>query len=116
MYPAPAIVFPLHLDPEPAVSGRLDSNGSVEPFSMSAALDGVEGTLRGQPIGADGNVEIADGNVSVSNLRVDHGDSSASLDGALMAPAGLRFDGYRIDASTSVSRLSPSASSQTSGR
>ena len=81
------------------VSGRLDSKGTIEPFSMSAALGGVEGTLRGEPIGADGNVEIADGNVSVSNLRVDHGDSSASLDGTLMTPAGLRFDARVADLS-----------------
>jgi translocation and assembly module TamB len=90
---------PLFPDWPAVVSGRLDSNGTVEPFSMSAELGGVEGTLRGEPIGADGNFQIADRNVSVSDLRVDHGDSSASLDGALMSPAGLRFDARVADLS-----------------
>jgi translocation and assembly module TamB len=81
------------------VSGRLDSEGTVEPFAMHAMLEGVRGVLRGESIGADGIVDIADGNVSVSGLRVDHGDSSASLDGALMTPQGLRFDARIADLS-----------------
>ena len=97
---------PLFPDWPAVVTGRLDSDGTVEPFAMHAVLEGVEGTLRGEAIGADGVVDVADGNVSVSGLRVDHGDSSASLDGALMSPDGLRFDARIVDLSVYVDTLS----------
>jgi translocation and assembly module TamB len=96
---------PLFPDWPAVVSGRLDSEGTVEPFSLNAVLGELEGTLRGEPIGADGIVDIADGNVSVSGLRIDHGDSSASLDGALMTPAGLRFDARVADLSLYMNTL-----------
>lgn len=79
------------------VSGRLNAEGTGDPFAMRAVLDGVEGQLRGESLRADGVVEIADRNVVVSNLRVEHGDSSALLDGALMMPEGLRFEARVAD-------------------
>ena len=96
---------PLFPDWPAVVSGRMESEGTVEPFAMRAALEGVEGVLRGESIGADGVVDIADGNVSVSGLHVDHGESSASLDGALMTPDGLRFDARVADLSLYVDTL-----------
>lgn len=87
------------------VSGRLDSEGTGEPFAMRANLESVEGELRGELLRADGAVDIADGNVVVRNLRVEHGDSAALLDGALMMPAGLRFDAHVADLSLYVESL-----------
>ena len=84
------------------VSGRLESEGTGKPFAMRAVLEGIEGTLRDEPIAADGLVDIADGNVFVSGLRIDHDSSTASLDGALLAPAGLRFDARIADLSQYV--------------
>lgn len=74
------------------VSGRLDAEGTGKPFAMHAILDGVDGELRGERLRADGVVDIANGDVIVTDLRVAHGSSSALLDGALMTPAGLRFE------------------------
>ena len=59
------------------VSGRLESEGTGKPFAMRAVLEGIEGTLRDEPIAADGLVDIADGNVFVSGLRIDHDSSTA---------------------------------------
>lgn len=78
------------------VSGRLESEGTVDPFAMRATLADIDGQLRGEPLSADGGVNIDGGNVVVNDLRVEHGGSSALLDGTLMLPEGLRFDA-RVD-------------------
>ena len=58
------------------VTGRMDSRGTGDPFVMHAVLEGLQGQLRGQPLRADGVVDVADGYVVVDQLRVEHGGSS----------------------------------------
>ena len=87
------------------VSGRIDSEGAVHPFAMHAVLDGVRGVLRGETFQADGVVDIEDGDVTVNELRVSHGESTALLDGALMKPKGLDFNARIADLSLYVEAL-----------
>ena len=74
------------------ISGRLEGEGTADPFAMQAQLQDVSGQLREEVLQANGSVEIANGNVVVEDLRIEHGDSVALLDGTLMMPAGLHFD------------------------
>ena len=74
------------------VSGRIESHGTGDPFVLHATVSGVEGELRDLPLRAAGVVDIADGNVVVSNVGVRHGESEMTVDGALMSPRGLDFE------------------------
>jgi len=90
------------------VSGRFDSRGTGRPFAMHASLAGIYGELRGLPLRADGVVDIESGNVVLDELHVVHGESQATLNGALMAPQGLSFDATIADLSVYVDGTSGS--------
>jgi translocation and assembly module TamB len=77
----------------PAVlSGEVGLSGQPEPFQVTANLSGINGEFYARRLEADGNIDIRNGSVSVTGLRVVHGDAYATVDGELFGPGGLRFD------------------------
>jgi translocation and assembly module TamB len=76
------------------IDGRIASQGSLEPDGphLSLVLDGVQGSLRGYPIAAAGEVRMAGKSVQVAGLTASSGPSTARVDGTLDDTLDLTFD------------------------
>ena len=76
------------------IDGRVASQGSLEPDGphLSVVLEGVQGSLRGYPIAASGQVRMAGKTVRLEGLNASSGPSKARVDGALGDALDLAFD------------------------
>jgi len=76
------------------IDGRLSSRGTLEAKgpNLTATLTGVQGTLRGYPIAAAGQVQMAAGTIRIQGLSASSGPSSARVDGVIDEKLDLRFD------------------------
>ena len=90
------------LDSEwPAViSGRIDSHGTGDPFTLHAVLDDIDGKLRGLPLQVDGTIDLDTKSFVADYLRIVHGTSRATLDGSMHDAQGLQFDAEVDDLAT----------------
>ncbi len=76
------------------IDGRISSRGTLEAKSpnLTATLIGIQGTLRGYPITAAGQVQMAAGTIRIDGLRAASGPSSARVDGVINEKLDLRFE------------------------
>lgn len=77
------------------IDGRIRTQGTLEATgpNLTAALEGVQGTLRGYPIAATGQVGMAAGTLRVEDLTASSGPSVARVDGTLAGETlDLRFE------------------------
>jgi len=81
-----------------SLSGRVDGRGTARPFSLQATLENVTGLIRDAELVANGAIDITGKDVTAHNLRIEHGESSVSLDGSLTTSDGLHFSGVLADA------------------
>ncbi len=87
-------VFPEH----PAVlSGKLEVNGQQQPLQVSIQLSDVAGSYANRQLRAAGGVSYMDQEVSVENLNIRHGETTALLNGDPYAADGLQYEVF-IDA------------------
>ncbi|MBK8162967.1 MAG: translocation/assembly module TamB domain-containing protein [Gammaproteobacteria bacterium] len=81
--------------------GRIDAAGRVHGEYAGGALalgidvDGVEGTLRGYPLSAQGRIALQEGELRIDDLRLRSGD--ATLDGSARLGAQWQLD-WRLHA------------------
>ncbi|UHD14272.1 translocation/assembly module TamB domain-containing protein [Thiocapsa bogorovii] len=75
------------LDLQLATRGRLTEAGPA----FSASLEGLSGELRGYPVSASGELELADGRLIIDALHAESGPSTLQIDGALDGALELRF-------------------------
>ncbi len=73
------------------VGGRVTTQGTLEPDGphLGLVIDGVGGELRGYPVAANGEVQVAGQAVRVQGLEASSGPSLAKVDGAI--------EGERLD-------------------
>lgn len=74
------------------VSGYVDAQGALAPFSLSAELRDIVGQVRGMKLTAAGAIDFRDDVLTATQLRIAHGASRLTVDGAPMTAQGLRFD------------------------
>jgi translocation and assembly module TamB len=74
------------------LSGSFDVSGQRLPLKISAIVDNVHGEILDRTLSADGQMDYSDANLSFTDLRVRHGESSALLNGNLYSPDGLTYD------------------------
>ncbi|WP_295448281.1 translocation/assembly module TamB domain-containing protein [uncultured Thiodictyon sp.] len=76
------------------IDGRLTSSGTLEAKgpNLTAAIEGLQGTLRGYPISAAGRLRMAEGTIRVEGLTASSGPSTARVDGVIAQTLDLRFD------------------------
>jgi len=80
------------------VSGRVDGRGSMKPFVLHARLEDVTGQIHGVELQANGIVDVEGGEFAARGLRIEHGDSWLTLDGAPGMENGLAFEASVADA------------------
>ena len=76
------------------IDARLSSRGTLEAAgpNLTATLAGLQGSLRGYPIAAAGQVQMAAGTIRIEGLNASSGPSSARLDGVIAEDLALRFE------------------------
>jgi translocation and assembly module TamB len=84
------------------VSGRIDGQGSMQPFVLHATLENIDGSIRGVELQASGAVDMAGGVFEARGLRIEHGKSWLILDGSPTLEAGLGFEARIADANIYV--------------
>ena len=73
------------------LSGHIDVSGQQQPFGLNAELRDVRGDFRGQPLRANGVIDVREGSVTADGLSLTHGDSWLKIDGNPYDAAGLRY-------------------------
>lgn len=91
------------------LNGAISVSGQLQPMTLSASLDNVNGRVNGTDLLANGTVSISESSIAVDDLRIDHGESYVRLNGWTSDQEGLRFDlfikdlaAYVADASGSI--------------
>ena len=79
------------------IGGYIEAAGTRKPLQVSARLDNVSGTLRGEPVRANGKLVHDETTTRADNLALVHGNASATLNGAANTGDGLTFS-LQLDA------------------
>lgn len=74
-----------------SISGQVTASGQLSPLQLKITLDKIHGDLRGNPLDANGRIDVSPDELLATAIRVRHGQSSVSLDGALYGTDGLAF-------------------------
>ncbi|WP_295393094.1 translocation/assembly module TamB domain-containing protein [uncultured Thiodictyon sp.] len=76
------------------IDGRVTSRGTLEAKgpNLTAVLAGLQGTLRGYPIAAAGQVRMAEGTIRIEGFNASSGPSTARVDGVIAERLDVRFD------------------------
>ena len=79
------------------VSGGLELRGQQTPLRLSARLSNVRGDVLGRPLRADGRIEFDGDTLFADGLSLQHGESTADINGHPSTGDGLRFDVFVDD-------------------
>jgi translocation and assembly module TamB len=74
------------------LSGSIVAVGQQQPFAIVVDAADVRGDVLGKPLLADGRFEYSDTDWSFEDLRVQHGDSTAIVNGNPYTASGVNFD------------------------
>lgn len=84
------------------ISGRVNIDGTGQPFSLDLEMIGLEGEIQDRPLAANGRVVIAEHEFRAVDLNVSHGGSTVAIDGNLYAVSGVAFDASVDEFSTYI--------------
>jgi translocation and assembly module TamB len=73
------------------LNARLTASGELAPFHLGVELQHLKGTIRDQPISANGGFHLDQGKVFADALNLQSGASTLFLNGSLYQPDGIDF-------------------------
>jgi translocation and assembly module TamB len=74
------------------LSGSIVAVGQQQPFAIVVDAADVRGDVLGKPLVADGRFQYSDTDWSFEELRIQHGDSTAIVNGNPYTASGVDFD------------------------
>jgi translocation and assembly module TamB len=74
------------------LSGAIAAEGQMQPFTIAVDAGDVRGDVLGEPLLANGRFEYSDTDWAFEDLRVQHGESTATVNGNPYSDSGVNFD------------------------